>query len=150
MRGIADGQPRNIPIAGTASPRQELSVRTPTRGLMSRSQYSRGRDRTTRRLCVALALAAAEPLRAQIPAGSTTPARDSLLAGVIGGGGGRLANGVVGADILVFRLDSIRTISVDSGAFRLGGIPAGTIVFNVRRIGYEPASFTAVLHGGRT
>jgi hypothetical protein len=101
-------------------------------------------------LCVALALAAAAPLRAQIPAGSTTPARDSLPAVLIGRVVDSLGNGVVGADISVFRLDSIRTISVDSGAFRLGGIPAGTIVFNVRRIGYEPASFTAVLHGGRT
>src|SRR6185436_10726427 len=39
---------------------------------------------------------------------------------------------------------------VDSGGFRITGLPPGTIVFNVRRIGFESASFTAVLKPGKT
>ncbi len=35
-------------------------------------------------------------------------------------------------------------------SFVIAGLPTGTIVFNVRRIGFEPASFTAVLHSGKT
>jgi hypothetical protein len=58
--------------------------------------------------------------------------------------------GLPGAEITLFHAENVRTVTGDSGQFRLTGLAAGTSVFNVRRIGYEPASFTAVLRSGRT
>jgi hypothetical protein len=58
--------------------------------------------------------------------------------------------GLSGAEITLFQSDKIRIISGDSGSFRIPGLQPGTRVFNVRRIGYEAASFTAVLRPGRT
>jgi hypothetical protein len=43
-----------------------------------------------------------------------------------------------------------RAISDDSGKFELRGLPAGNVTFAVRRLGYESATFSAVLHVGRT
>ena len=46
--------------------------------------------------------------------------------------------------------DLFIVITGDSGEFRIFGLPPGTVVFNVRRIGFESASFTAVLKPGKT
>jgi hypothetical protein len=55
-----------------------------------------------------------------------------------------------GAEISLFHTESIRAITGDSGEFRIVGLPPGTNVFNVRRLGFEAASFTAVLKSGKT
>ena len=53
------------------------------------------------------------------------------------------------ADISILNSE-LRTISDDSGEFNLPGIPSGVVVFSVRRLGYEAATFTAVLKPGKT
>jgi hypothetical protein len=58
--------------------------------------------------------------------------------------------GLMGAEITLLHSTTVHAITGDSGDFRVTGIPAGTNVFNVRRIGYEAASFTAVLKSGKT
>src|SRR5437868_367459 len=58
--------------------------------------------------------------------------------------------GLVGAEITLFHSDRVHTITSDSGDFRITGLEPGTLVFNVRRIGFEAASFTAVLKAGKT
>jgi hypothetical protein len=60
-----------------------------------------------------------------------------------------LGGGVAGAEITLVKSDKFRIITGDSGEFRIMGLPSGTVVFNVRRIGYEAATFTAVLKPGR-
>lgn len=76
--------------------------------------------------------------------------RDSLPAILIGHVVDSTGAGLAGAEITLLKSDKIRTITGDSGAFRIAGLPPGTDVFNVRRIGYQSASFTAVLKPGRT
>ena len=76
--------------------------------------------------------------------------RDSLPAILIGHVVDSTGAGLAGAEITLMKSNKIRIITGDSGAFRIAGLPAGTDVFNVRRIGYESASFTAVLRPGRT
>jgi hypothetical protein len=76
--------------------------------------------------------------------------RDSLPAILIGHVVDSTGTGLAGAEITLVKSDRFRTITGDSGAFRIAGLPSGTDVFNVRRIGYESASFTAVLRPGRT
>jgi len=58
--------------------------------------------------------------------------------------------GLVGAEITLLHSDRVHAITGDSGEFRLTGLEPGTLVFNVRRIGFEAASFTAVLKPGKT
>lgn len=58
--------------------------------------------------------------------------------------------GLVGAEITLLHSDRVHTITSDSGDFRITGLDPGTVVFNVRRIGFEAATFTAVLKPGRT
>jgi len=58
--------------------------------------------------------------------------------------------GLLGAEITLFHSDRVHTITSDSGDFRITGLEPGTLVFNVRRIGFEAASFTAVLKPGKT
>jgi hypothetical protein len=57
---------------------------------------------------------------------------------------------LAGAEISVLGAPSLRTLTSDSGTFRLGGLPVGSVVFSVRRLGFEPATFTAQLKAGRT
>jgi hypothetical protein len=76
--------------------------------------------------------------------------RDSLPAVLIGRVIDSLGNGLSGAEITLHKTESIRAITGDSGEFRIAGVPAGTSVFNVRRLGFQAASFTAVLKGGKT
>ena len=52
------------------------------------------------------------------------------------------------AEITILQTE-LRTVSDDSGEFNLEGIPSGIVVFSVRRLGYEAATFTAVLKPGK-
>jgi hypothetical protein len=54
------------------------------------------------------------------------------------------------AEIWLVAVSGLRTISNDSGKFELPGLPAGSITLGVRRLGYEAATFTAVLKPGKT
>jgi hypothetical protein len=74
------------------------------------------------------------------------PPSATLIGTVIDSGGAPLA----GAEISVVGLDGLRTVTGDSGTFRLTGLPTGSVVFSVRRLGYEAATFTAQLRPGRT
>jgi len=58
--------------------------------------------------------------------------------------------GLIGAEITLLHSDRVHTITGDSGSFRITGLQPGTLVFNVRRIGFEAATFTAVLRPGKT
>jgi hypothetical protein len=98
-------------------------------------------------LVAAAATTASHAVRAQQP---DSARRDSLPATLIGRVTDTLGAPLAGAEITLFKSESIRTITGDSGEFRLTGLPVGTNVFNVRRLGYQPASFTAALKSGRT
>src|SRR5512146_378544 len=93
--------------------------------------------------------AAVRGMSAQQPPADTAH-RDSLPAVLIGHVVDSTGIGLAGAEITLVKSDKFRTITGDSGVFRIAGLPAGTDVFNVRRIGYESASFTAVLKPGKT
>jgi hypothetical protein len=54
------------------------------------------------------------------------------------------------AEIWLIAGSAMRTISNDSGKFELPGLPVGSITLGVRRLGYESATFTAVLKPGKT
>jgi hypothetical protein len=104
----------------------------------------------TRGVC---ACALATAVHAQQPAGSPrldSTARDTTPATLIGRVVDSAGAGVAGAEITLLKSDKVYSISGDSGAFRITGLPPGTVVFNVRRIGYEAATFTAVLKPGKT
>jgi len=88
------------------------------------------------------------PLRAE--QSDTAARRDSVPAVLIGRVIDSAGVGLSGAEISLFQSENLRVVSDDSGSFRFPGIPAGTRVFNVRRLGFEPASFTAVLKPGKT
>jgi hypothetical protein len=103
--------------------------------------------RAVKALCVAATVLAAGALGAQQ---RESTRRDSLTAVLIGRVTDSAGVGLVGAEVTLFKSESIRAITGDSGQFRLAGLVPGTSVFNVRRIGFEPASFTAVLRAGRT
>jgi len=57
--------------------------------------------------------------------------------------------GLPGAEITIEKSARVHAITGDSGQFRIMDLVAGTMVFNVRRIGFEAATFTAVLHPGK-
>jgi hypothetical protein len=96
---------------------------------------------------VAALVAVPRAARAQQP---DSTRRDSLPAVLIGRVIDSLGNGLAGAEITLHKTESIRAVTGDSGEFRIAGVPAGTSVFNVRRLGFEAASFTAVLRSGKT
>jgi len=80
---------------------------------------------------------------------SDSARRDSLPATLIGHVIDSTGIGLPGAEITLNKSDKIHAITGDSGEFRIAGIPPGTVVFNVRRIGFDAASFTAVLKPGK-
>jgi hypothetical protein len=95
--------------------------------------------------------AATSVVRAQQP--TDTLHRDAAAlapATLIGRVTDSIGAGLVGAEITLLHSDRVHTITSDSGDFRITGLEPGTVVFNVRRIGFEAASFTAVLKPGRT
>jgi hypothetical protein len=96
---------------------------------------------------LAAALLCTGVARAQAP---DTTGRDSLPSVLIGRVLDNTGTGVPGAEITTAKSERVHAVSGDSGDFRIAGLPPGTIVFNVRRIGFEPATFTAVLKPGRT
>jgi hypothetical protein len=107
-------------------------------------------------VCTVLALCAAAQAsyaqQAPLPPATppATPAADSVPVTLIGRVVDSIGGGLVGAEITLLKSDRVRAITGDSGQFRIAGLAAGTTVFNVRRIGFEAASFTAVLHSGKT
>jgi hypothetical protein len=91
--------------------------------------------------------------RAQQPAAppvADSARRDSMPAVLMGRVVDSSGTGVPSAEITMSKSDRVHTITGDSGEFRISGLPPGTVVFNVRRIGFESASFTAVLKPGKT
>jgi hypothetical protein len=101
-------------------------------------------------ICAAASAAVVTPLRAQLTPVSDTTRRDSIPATLIGHVVDSAGVGLPGAEITLNKSDKVHAITGDSGEFRIAGLPPGAVVFNVRRIGFESASFTAVLKGGRT
>jgi hypothetical protein len=54
-----------------------------------------------------------------------------------------------GAEVTLLGSSTVRALTSDSGTFRLGGLPTGSVVLSVRRLGFEPATFTAQLRAGK-
>jgi hypothetical protein len=54
------------------------------------------------------------------------------------------------AEIWLLAVAALRTISNDTGAFELTGLPAGPVTFAIRRLGYESATFSSTLKEGKT
>jgi len=100
----------------------------------------------------ALLLCTGGVVGAQVPAGAPrdtappAPAPATLVGKVVDSTGA----GLGGAEITMLKSDKVYSISSDSGTFKISGIPAGAVTFSVRRIGYESATFTAVLKAGKT
>lgn len=88
--------------------------------------------------------------RAQQPDSARHDAVPPIPAVLIGHVADSAGAGLAGAEITLVRSDRVTIITGDSGEFRFTGLPAGTNVFNVRRIGFQSASFTAVLKPGKT
>jgi hypothetical protein len=101
-------------------------------------------------ICAVACAAAGTPLRAQLTPVSDTTQRDSIPATLIGHVVDSTGVGLPGAEITLNKSDKVHAITGDSGEFRIAGLPSGAVVFNVRRIGFESASFTAVLKPGKT
>src|ERR1041384_73118 len=92
-------------------------------------------------------LSASLVLGRETPAQDTTGAATATLIGtVVDTAGAPLA----GAEISLLANAGVRTLTSDSGTFRLAGLPVGSVVLSVRRLGFEPATFTAQLRGGKT
>jgi len=77
----------------------------------------------------------------------TIPLLPAVLIGHVADSSGA---GLPGAEITLVHSDRVRIVTGDSGEFRITGLSSGTNVFNVRRIGFQSASFTAVLKPGKT
>src|ERR1044072_5221359 len=92
-------------------------------------------------VAVVVAALVAVPRAARVQHPPDSARRDSLPAVLIGRVIDSLGNGLAGAEITLHKTESIRAITGDSGEFRIAGVPAGTSVFNVRRLGYQAASF---------
>ena len=99
--------------------------------------------------CFAAAVVAVGALSAQAPLADSTR-RDSVPAILLGRVTDSSGVGLAGAELTLFHSDKVHSITGDSGEFRIAGLPPGTNVFNVRRLGFEPASFTALLKPGKT
>src|SRR5215208_6135066 len=100
---------------------------------------------------LAAVVATAGELRAQQPPPLTdSTRRDSVPAVLLGRVTDSSGVGLPGAEVTLFRSEKLSAITGDSGDFRIAGLPPGTNVFNVRRLGFEPASFTALLKSGKT
>jgi hypothetical protein len=54
------------------------------------------------------------------------------------------------AEIWLVAIATLRTVTNDSGEFEMAGLPSGAVTFAVRRLGYESATFAAVLKPGKT
>lgn len=54
------------------------------------------------------------------------------------------------AEVWLVSVSELRSIADDSGRFALAGLPSGQVTFGVRRLGFESATFSAVLKPGKT
>jgi len=110
---------------------------------VSPMRSSRARKRDIALLALGAALVAVTPrVFAQAP-----PAPTAKLVGTITDTSGVPLSR---AEIWLVADNALRTISNDSGRFELPGLPVGSITLGVRRLGYESATFTAVLKSGKT
>jgi carboxypeptidase family protein/TonB-dependent receptor-like protein len=96
--------------------------------------------------CALLAGSQASTISAQDTTRTATQA--SAVSRVLGKVTDTLGVRLSKAEISILNSD-IRTVADDSGEFNITGIPSGVVVFSVRRLGYEAATFTAVLKPGR-
>jgi len=85
------------------------------------------------------------PASAQTPQATAAPT--AKLVGTVTDTSGTLLSR---AEVWLVAMNTLRTISDDSGRFELPGLPAGDITLGVRRLGYESATFTAHLKPGKT
>src|ERR1044071_3222073 len=84
---------------------------------------------------------------AVVRAQDTTQAPTSNLIGVVVDSA---VTPIAGAEVALLGSMTLRTVTNDSGQFRLTGLPSGSVVLSVRRLGFESATFTAQLKPGRT
>lgn len=54
------------------------------------------------------------------------------------------------AEVWLVSASQLRAVADDSGRFELAGLPSGPVTFGVRRLGFESATFSAVLKPGKT
>lgn len=135
-----DGAARTIGSLATL-----ILLRALRRHSVSTMRTSRGRERKMQSLALGAALFSASLTSrafAQAPAAATA----KLVGTVTDTSGIPLSR----AEIWLIAASTLRTISNDSGKFELSGLPAGSITLGVRRLGYESATFTAVLKPGKT
>jgi hypothetical protein len=102
------------------------------------------------RTLAALLAIGSSALSAQQPDSARRDTVSLIPAVLIGHVADSTGSGVAGAEIMLVTNERVRVVTGDSGEFRITGLPPGTNVFNVRRIGFQPASFTAVLKPGKT
>ena len=86
---------------------------------------------------------------AQQPQQQADTSRHGASAAIIGHVTDASGAGLPGAEITLEKSERVHAVTGDSGQFRIMDLAAGTMVFNVRRIGFEAATFTAVLHPGK-
>jgi hypothetical protein len=113
-----------------------------------RTFRSRHAARCVAALTAGLAFAAPHAEAQAVVQGSraTAPATSRLIGTVTDTSGVPLSR----AEVWLVAVSTLRAISNDSGQFDLAGLPAGTITFGVRRLGFAEATFTALLKPGRT
>jgi Carboxypeptidase regulatory-like domain/TonB-dependent Receptor Plug Domain len=111
---------------------------------MSLSRLIAGRSLSLAALT--LALTASRVVAAQEPARDSVAPTSVLIGRIVDSTGA----GVPSAEVSLLSSATLKAISNDSGAFRLSGLPTGTVVIAVRRIGFEAATFTVVLRPGKT
>src|SRR3954464_12139889 len=97
-------------------------------------------------IALALAPLIGEPIDGQATQAALAAAPAKLVGVITDTAGVPLAR----AEIWLMEVLTIRTISSDSGTFELVGLPPGSVTFGVRRLGFEPATFSATLRPGRT
>ena len=120
-------------------------LRALRRNSVSTMRTSRGCERKVASLALGAALCGAS-LTSRVVAQAPAAATAKLVGMVTDTSGAPLSR----AEIWLIAASTLRTISNDSGKFELPGLPAGSIQLGVRRLGYESATFTAVLKAGKT
>lgn len=101
-------------------------------------------------LALAATLVTGEALRASAQTDSQRTAQAGPPARLIGTVTDTLGLPLARAEIWLLQVAELRTISDDSGNFELPGLPSGNVTFGVRRLGFESATFSAVLKPGKT
>ena len=80
-------------------------------------------------------------------AGAQTPA--SATAKIVGKVTDTTGVPLSRAEVWLVSVSDLRAIADDSGHFELAGLPSGPVTFGVRRLGFESATFSAVLKPGK-